>query len=384
MAALLAVWMAMERDSTAWWLLAGLCMALGFLSKFFSPFLWVGLLLFLVWAPEFRGQLRRPGMWLALGLNLLGAVPVLMWNAAHGWITAIHLRERGGLDHGTSFNLGTLAEFSGSVAGLLNPVFFAAILVAVWGFVRLRRKPALWRFLFCASTPVFVFYLVLACRAKAQPNWSGPAAPVLFLFAVLWWHARFDQGSHAPVRWLAAGLAIGLPAVTFLHEPRLLEKALGFHLSEKANPVNRVRGGSALAKIVDEQRTLLMQEGVPVFLIADHYGRASLLNFYLPEARALLPDRQLAYVLSSDKPQNQYWYWPSYEERSGENAIFVLNGNSRRKAPKRLRDEFASVRSLGVFKVSREGRVCSRVQLFACRGKYSRAEGIGAQLTHSP
>lgn len=366
-ASVLAAWVAIERDSTRWWLGAGVCMALGFLSKFFSPFFWAGMLTFLIWSPQYRHQLRRPGVWIALVLNLVGALPVLIWNSNHGWITLTHLQERGGLDKSASFNLGSLGEFVGSIAGLLNPAFFAAALAAVWGFIKLRNKPALWRYLFCMSVPVFGFYLILACRAKAQPNWIGPAAPTLFLFAAFWWHS---QGNLRAARWLLSlGLFVGIPLVVFLHDTHLFHKVTGVYLSEKVDPLNRVRGGTELAEIVREQRKLLEEKGKPVFLIADHYGRASLLNFYLQTEPMFVRDGKIAYTLSTTTPHNQYWFWPGYEAREGENAIYVTSGDSKRDLPKRLRTEFRHIRKLGLYTIRHEGKICGHVQLFACREK---------------
>lgn len=73
-----------------------------------------------------------------------------------------------------------------------------------------------------------------------------------------------------------------------------------------------------------------------MFVIADHYGRASLLNFYLPEAHKLLPEDQLVYVLATEKPQNQYWFWPSYDARVGENAIYVVKTSGVANHPSSL------------------------------------------------
>lgn len=365
----LAMWKAMEQDSTKWWALAGVAAALGFLSKFFSPFLWAGLFLFLAFNRSYRHQLRRPGPWLALAMNVAAAFPVLYWNITHDWVTVTHLKERGGLDGSAHLNFATLGEFAGSVTGLLNPVFFIAAALAAWGWLRMKEKPALLSFLVCMSVPVFLVYLGLSVQAKAQPNWIAPAAPILFLAAAVWWHARARNGARMPARWLAAGFVLGLPAVIFIHDTDLLKKAVRIQLKPGSDPLSRVRGGSDLARVMEEQRHKLEKEtGVPTFLLADHYGRASLLNFYHPAARAVLPEGQLSFVLSSDKPQNQYWFWPSYRSRTGENAVYVRQGAVEKKAPKRLRQEFEDVESLGIFKIRHDGAVCQQVQIFACRG----------------
>jgi 4-amino-4-deoxy-L-arabinose transferase-like glycosyltransferase/membrane-associated phospholipid phosphatase len=376
----LAMWQALETDRTLWWLLAGLAMAMGFLSKFFSPFLWAGFFLYAAFTPSARKQFRRPGVWLALAMNLLALAPVLWWNQQHDWVTLVHLSERGGLQEPGGFRFQYVGTFLGSVAALLNPVFFVAVIGAVVGFFRDRSLPLLQRFLLCSALPVIVFYLALACHAKAQPNWIAPAAPALFLFAILYWHERHTAGKKWGARWLTAGLVVGLPVVTVLHETQWLHKGLGVTLTEKNDPLTRVRGASELASLVEEHRQHLAVEGQPVFVIADHYGRASLLNFYLPEARQLLPEDQLVYVLATEKPQNQYWFWPSYDSRAGENAIYVVKSSRHHNPPLLLTQQFRSVQSLGLFKIRHRGELCSEVQLFAC---YSKKPSF-PQLTGQP
>lgn len=365
----LAMWQALETDRLRWWCLTGVTMALGFLSKFFSPFLWAGFFLYAAVTPGARKQFKRPGLWLALAVNLLALAPVWWWNQRHDWVTLVHLGERGGLQEPGGLHFQSAGAFLVSVAALLNPFFFLAVTAAVMGFVRARGLPLLQRFLLCAALPVFVFYLALACHAKAQPNWIAPASPALFLFAILYWHERHVVGCKWGARWLTAGLIVGLPVVTVLHETQWLHKGLGVVLTNKNDPLTRVRGGSELAQLVDEHRQHLAAEGRPVFVIADHYGRASLLNFYLPEARQLLPDDQLVYVMATEKPQNQYWFWPSYDARVEENALYVVKTSSRRKPPRQLIQQFRSVQSLGLFKIRHRGELCSEVQLFACYRK---------------
>jgi len=69
---------------------------------------------------------------------------------------------------------------------------------------------------------------------------------------------------------------------------------------------------------------LQAREGKPAFIIGGHYGITGEMSFYLPEARTNIVDRPLVYFLSSDKPENQFYFWPGYrEQRQGQNAIFV-------------------------------------------------------------
>jgi hypothetical protein len=172
---------------------------------------------------------------------------------------------------------------------------------------------------------------------------------------------------------LGLGLGVGLPLVVLLHDTRLVSKISGWSLPTKFDPLNRVRGYRQLAAVVGERRTALeLAEGKPTFIIADHYGRAGLISFYLPAAKAAVgTDRPLVTVRSSDLPENQFWFWPEYryDQRHGENAIYVLETGSESAVPPRLLTEFASVKSLGLFKVEDPGRYSHQVQLFACRGK---------------
>lgn len=387
-AALLSGWRAITEDSTKHWLLTGLWWGGAFLCKYSSPFLWASFALFFALWPPARAQLRRPGPWLALLVNLLCTIPVVLWNQEHGWITATHISERGGLSSTWQPTLRFFWDFVLVVPGLMNPVFFIA---ATWACVAFWREPEpewsrdprppallqppakLRRYLFCLGAPVFLFFFAYTLRARVQPNWIAPAILPLFLLATLWWRAKHEAGSRWPKCFLVAGLWLGLPVIVLLHETNLVNKATGWNLPDKADPLRRVRGYRELARVVGEQRTKLeAASGKPTFIIADHYGRTGLLSFYLPEAKAAVgTDHPLVTVRSSEAPENQFWFWPEYRygRRTGENALYVMEADSEQLAPERLRGEFKSVESLGLFGASYHGRIFHRVQLFACREK---------------
>ena len=81
------------------------------------------------------------------------------------------------------------------------------------------------------------------------------------------------------------------------------------------------------AALVETEREKLQQAGKPAFIICGHYGITGLYSFYIPEAKAAIKsDEPLVYAMDSDKPQNQFYFWPEYdypEHRRGQNAIFV-------------------------------------------------------------
>jgi len=112
----------------------------------------------------------------------------------------------------------------------------------------------------------------------------------------------------------------------------------------------------------------------------------------LPEARARVRTDPLVFCLTTERAENQFYFWPSYPGRlSGQNAIFVrelkmpgmlpgwhwnwLRGETNlseplpagEPAPDRLRQQFESVTDLGVKEVLYRGRTFHLLQLFECR-----------------
>jgi membrane-associated phospholipid phosphatase/4-amino-4-deoxy-L-arabinose transferase-like glycosyltransferase len=379
MVSMVAGWRAISEDSTRWWLVTGLGFAGTLLSKYFSPFQWLSFAVFFVLWPPARAQLRRPGPWLALAINAVACVPVLLWNAHHEWITFRHLGERGGLHQAWRPTARFLIDFLIAVPALMNPVFFVGL---IWACVTLWRRSdasgqgsaaraAVLRYCFAMGVPVFVFYLVYTLRARVQPNWIATSILPLLMLAAIWGHWQAAAGARWPRCFLAWGLSIGVPLVVLLHETNWVGKITGRNLPPKSDPLRRVRGFRTAAEIVETQRANLAREGKPVFVIANHYGWAGLLNFYMPEARQRVATDPLVTVRSSDVPENQLWFWPEYryENRQGHNALFIEEVGEPNPDPERLRREFESVTSLGIFEVEYRGRVFHRLQLYACRNK---------------
>ena len=392
--AMFAGWRSVQPGGTTkQWLLAGLAVGLGFLCKYSALYVLVCWALFLLlWAPA-RVHLRKPGPYLALLLVALCALPVVIWNSQHGWITLHHVAANAGVASEWHPTLRNFQEFLLSETVLLNPVFFVGALWAMAAFWKKRRENPLELYFFCFGGVVFLGHLLWSFHSRILQNWIAPAVLPMFCLMVIYWDRRRREGARAVKGWLIAGLVPGLMVVGLGLDTDLFGK-IGRPLPGDLDPLRRVRGYRQTAACAEQAREKLLAEGKPAFIICNHYGITALFTFYLPEARTNLSTRPLVYSRVTDKPNNQFYFWPEYhypDQRQGENAIYVTEVNKGRlesgwfwkwlagrevqvaeepkppRTPPELLEQFDSVTNLGVEEIKLDGRVMKRVQLFECR-----------------
>src|SRR5262249_42885158 len=119
------------------WPMAGLCVLFGILAKH-TMILWVmSFALFLLATPTMRGHLRRPGFWIMATLGLIGCVPILAWNAMHGWATIWHTQIHVGVEDELAFHPFGPRDYLGGQFAILLGFWFIAWARAIW-----RHRPA--------------------------------------------------------------------------------------------------------------------------------------------------------------------------------------------------------------------------------------------------
>ncbi len=366
---MLAGWRAVQTGKLGWWAWTGLLTGLGMLSKYTAVVQLVSWgVFFAVWRPA-RQQLRRGGVYLALGITVLAFAPVIWWNYQHDWVTLNHLYDRGGLTQAWQFRPTFFVEFILSEFGLLNPVFFVAM---IWAAVRMwpaARSQPLRLFLFSMGAPLFMFYLLYTVRARVQPNWIVPAVVPLFALMVIHFHEQWRAGRfrQAIRLWLSVGMVLGLLAVALLHATEMVGYIFGRPIPAKIDPLHRVRGWNRIARMLDAERKKLEVDGQPVFFLTEHYGLTSILTFYLPEAKEAVTKKPLVYHVRMTVPENQYYFWPGYADRKGQNALYIAETNVPLPPPPELTEDFASVADLGMRDAYYNGEVYRRYQLYFCK-----------------
>jgi 4-amino-4-deoxy-L-arabinose transferase-like glycosyltransferase/membrane-associated phospholipid phosphatase len=391
-AAMITGWRAASPEGTTrQWLLTGLWIGLGFLSKYTNLFqlvCWV--VFFLLWPPA-RRHLRRPGPWLALLIVLVSLLPVVIWNSQHHWITIAHVASDGRI--GEKSTRSYVGEFLLLEAGVLNPIFFLGALWAAVAFWRKGRRDPRQLFLFSMGAPLFLLYFALSFHSRVLANWIAPAVVPLFCLMAVYWGSRWERWASFLGPFLSIGIGVGVFAVVMAHDTQLLNKLIHRRLPARMDLLHRAHGWKEMARIVGQtRRQIEAQQGKPVFIICEHYGFTSEISFYLPEAKSVVSTDPLVFYQVTKKPDNQFFFWPNYLNHTGQNALFVLeiekprfrpgwfslwwNGSTNlyvtdapetHPVPAQVQQEFESVTNLGIKDVMADGNIVRRIQIFECK-----------------
>jgi hypothetical protein len=179
--------------------------------------------------------------------------------------------------------------------------------VWAWKKSRVHLKP---RFLLAFALPVLALYYILAFKQPGEPNWTAPATISLGILTVVFWQELAQRKLWAQI-YAVVGLLFGvLESVVALNTDVLRDAGL----SIPSDPSTRARGWVTTAAKVDEiRKTYESALGQPVFLIANKYGTAASLGFYLPHPEPDTSEFPPVFVPESAWPENQYYFWPRYD-----------------------------------------------------------------------
>jgi len=387
--AMFSFWLALEKSPrfSFYWPLTGLLIGLGFLCRYTNAFEVVSVLLVLGFAPRFRQEFKRPGLYFLVGLFALCTIPPIIWNAQHAWITLLHLRTRGSLTENIGFRPIEAFKFFGEHFIFYSPVLFLALAWGVIGSWRRVNQQFKVLFLFWFGLPVFAFYFLLSMNKVATPNWDAVSFVSFGLLAVYYWRERME--AHAALRWCAAAaLLLGLMISAFSLDSDLLRSA-GFRFWRK-DPSDRMRGWKSMTAEVEKMRNELETSlGEKLFLIADERHRASEISFYLREKRPEGPGHPPVYLVESQDLVNQFSFWPRYDqfveapvktaqsqdegytEQRGLNPFVgrsaLLIRDYAQHPPHNIRAAFESTEPVGTIELRRFGKLVRRWELFLCR-----------------
>jgi 4-amino-4-deoxy-L-arabinose transferase-like glycosyltransferase len=249
-----------------WWLAVGAFAGCALLSKYTAVLLGAGLVLWLLIEPTARRWWRDARLYAGGALAVLLFLPVVAWNATHGW--ASFAKQGGRAGAGGEFGLRYVGELLAGQLGLASPILFV-ICMAGLGVAALawaRRRDGAAGLLAALSLPAALIFLWQATGSRVQGNW-----PVILYPA-----ACIAAAAFTSARWQRAGAALG----TVLTALILIQAGFApLALPRSADPtLARLGGWPELAREVEEARL----QANAAFVAAEEYGLAAELALHLP------------------------------------------------------------------------------------------------------
>jgi len=356
-----------------WLYLAGLAASCGMLFKPVLIAIPICVALAAKFSPQMRAAFRTRHTIFAGLLMLLSQAPVVIWNAAHDWVTFRHIATQGvGSESGdqkTNWFVATLrrfGEFIGGQAGPMGGLMFVLLIVAVVvackrccvkGSEKESAGSPRWIFLLSFTLPLWTFYFAMNFWKGTEPNW--PAASyftgMILVAGILseGWNAADAKLRKTWRTWGTITMVWGvvLTAVAFnLHRlyPIAAEKLPAFgspdygkswwNPSKWDQPAIRLRGHAERAVKVDGALTMFeLQSDRPTHVFATRYDLASSLAFYLPGQPFV------GCVMSRvGGRMSQYDVWADPVMNVGDNVLLV-GGMSRPELQKYIEPAFERI-----------------------------------------
>lgn len=324
LSAMFFYWKALETKQIIWWLLFGLSLGFGALSKYAMLLILVPLVIF-SWKHH-REIFKTRNFYLSIFIGLAIFSPVIYWNIRQGGVGLLHIAHLAGYNnHPHTFGkMGSnMLMFALGQMAILLPFFHYR---KIYRKFRLKTLTKQEEFLILPAVIMFLIFLVVAANRNsgAYVNWAMFAymgIPILFSH-----YAINDQRLRLNLQTIlliiaAFFLFIGLTS------PKNIVAPLG-----KLNPANKMIGWSQLAAKVDGIKDSLSPTSCYVF--SSNYHITSELWFYQkgqPET----------YLLNLNSRMTQFDLWPGIEQFRNTEKIGVFV--DRTKIDPKIKASFTSI-----------------------------------------
>jgi len=314
--ALFCLYRACRTDRTRWWIGTGVCLGGAMLSKFIAFGFFPAMFFYLAASPRTRSLLRRPGPWLAAAAALVIFLPVVVWNARHGWLTFSFnfVRRQGSL----FFSPRSFLAYAAGQLLLFSPF---VCLVPLWRLCRSPRElladPDDLFLLTFAGVPLGGF----ACISLLRPVGAHWTSVALVPLAVLC--ARLLEGRGKKLRRWTAGTAAGSSLLLYLFIGGVLAAGPGrWYRALRRVGVPPAEAEWYTAAVFGNRGMALAAEAFRAryggFCATNSYALSSVLTFYSPAKT-----HYLVWGSGSVYGRN-YDLWDAFPAYRGRTGVLVL------------------------------------------------------------
>jgi 4-amino-4-deoxy-L-arabinose transferase-like glycosyltransferase len=330
------------------WLLLGVVLGLAGLAKYTAVTLAATVALSLLLAGRVR-DLRTAGPWLALLVAAAIVSPVVIWNAAHDWVSI-----RYQIHHGTGGRGWSVLDFLRSRAGeflLFGPALTIAGAIAAWQALRRERAHPGVRLLLLLAAPVVLVFWPASGHQTTLPHWMELAWLALAVLAARWYVAGWARSSRRVLAaigalWCGSLLVlVALVATGSSFEAQLLHGA-------RAQLVGWPQAAQMALRLRDDMGA---RPGSKPLIFTDHWTHASRLAWYGRPATVQ--------VLDGRFDQFDLWFGsPS----PGERGVLVAWDEDKPPDPQEDLAHFAHHELLAELPIEEHGVRLATFRFWAC------------------
>ena len=315
---LLFAYKALFESDNAAWLMLGVIMGMGLLSKYTFVLFFLSLALFCSSTPSQRKWLTRWQPYVSLGIALIVFSPNLIWNSLHGWVSILFQASHG---LGSRIQFDSLGEFISGQIGILSLFPFILLVIAL-GLAIKKASDARVAFLLIFFFVPFTVFFISSLQKKVEANWAAPAyVSGLICISILW--ESLEKNQNRRLRRFAVfstAFAVLTCAMVLWH----IQKPF-LPLASTNDPASQIRGWKQWAMAIDSVRgNIDPARTLPV--TANRYQEAALLAFYLPDH----PKTMALNIFARD---NQYSLMSKTKRANSTTVLFVHQIGTKRSAP---------------------------------------------------
>jgi 4-amino-4-deoxy-L-arabinose transferase-like glycosyltransferase len=321
------------------WPATGLMVGLGILAKY-NMAAWIPSAgFFLLFSPEHRQLLWRPGFWIMTAIATLCCLPILFWNVKYEWVTFRHVQELAGLRGGPRWFWEGPVVYIGAQCGLYLVFWFLAWAAAMFAHRPWKEPEPGLRYLWWLSAPMFAVFLLFSFKTGGgELNWPVTAYISGLVLATGWVASQL----RSPINWyrrltwtsLASACFAGLTVNVFMLRSDWLYRSMTFLAGppsdkhplplRKLDPTCRLRGWQTLAARVDHIREELKNAGQETVIVGAGWSLPGELGFYCaghPVVYSIGP------VLGDRRSQYDLWHPnPIGDQNVFKGRIFIIVG----------------------------------------------------------
>jgi 4-amino-4-deoxy-L-arabinose transferase-like glycosyltransferase len=236
---------ALDDGAWRWWLLTGLGIGLGLMSKYAMAYFIFSLAVYFALPGAHRDKLLSPRLGAALLLAAALCLPNVVWNANNGFVSFAHTAANANLA-GPLINPGEFLEFLAAQFAVFGPILFAALLVCLLNW-RAWTGDRRYRLLASFTFPTLALVLGLSFLSRANANWAAPAYVAGTVLVTGW---ALEKGRRLIV---TPSLALHLVLAFALFGATLIEGGpAGLVSDARFDPFKRVQGWRQLGDAVTQ------------------------------------------------------------------------------------------------------------------------------------